>query len=105
MLTLYSFQELLFFLTCSASWRRPRRSTLSSGFSVTGSRLSQGSSPASQVTQLTRETQWPMEFCHPRDVSSPVFDTFRVQEFSQFMGFISLMRHELVLAANFGTII
>lgn len=49
---LYSFQGLFFFLTCSTFCRRPRRRTLSSGCTVTGSRLSQGSSPASQVPRV-----------------------------------------------------
>lgn len=47
---LYSFQGLFFFLTCSTFCHRPHRRTLSSGCTVTGSHLSQGSSPASQVT-------------------------------------------------------
>lgn len=50
---LYSFQGLFFFLTCSTFCPRPHRRTLSSGCTVTGSRLSQGSSPASQVTART----------------------------------------------------
>lgn len=49
---LYSFQGLFFFLTCSTFCHRPHRRTLSSGCTVTGSHLSQGSSPASQVTGL-----------------------------------------------------
>lgn len=49
---LSSFQGLFFFFffSCSTFCRRPRRRTLSSGCTVTGSPLSQGSSPASQVT-------------------------------------------------------
>lgn len=47
---LYSFQGLFFFLTCSTFCHRPHRRTLSSGCTITGSPLSQGSSPASQVT-------------------------------------------------------
>lgn len=50
---LYSFQGLFFFLTCSTFCRRPHRRTLSNGCTVTGSHLSQGSSPASQVTART----------------------------------------------------
>lgn len=51
---LYSFQGLFFFLTCSTSCHRPRRRTLSSGCTVTGSHLTQGSSPASQVKITAR---------------------------------------------------
>lgn len=47
---LYSFQGLFFFLTCSTFCHRAHRRTLSSGCTVTGSRLSRGSSPTSQVT-------------------------------------------------------
>lgn len=53
---LYSFQGLFFFLTCSTFCHRPHRRTLSSGCTVTGSHLSQGSSPASQVTGLKTTT-------------------------------------------------
>lgn len=57
---LYSFQGLFFFLTCSTFCPRPHRRTLSSGCTVTGSRLSQGSSPASQVTTRTVHIQGPV---------------------------------------------
>lgn len=55
---LYSFQGLFFFLTCSTSCHRPRRRTLSSGCTVTGSHLTQGSSPASQVKITARFDPW-----------------------------------------------
>lgn len=54
---LYSIQGLFLFLTCSTSCRRPRRRTLCSGCTVTGSRRSQGSSPASQVTGVKTTTR------------------------------------------------
>lgn len=53
---LYSFQGLLFFLTCSTFCRRPHRRTLSSGCDCTGSHLSQGSSSASQVKNTGSES-------------------------------------------------
>lgn len=55
MLCWCSFQGLFLFLTCSTSCRRPRLRTLSSGCSVTGSRLSPDSSPASQVNASTSQ--------------------------------------------------
>lgn len=53
---LYSFQGLLFFLTCSTFCHRPHRRTLSSGCNSTGSHLSQGSSSASQVKNTETES-------------------------------------------------
>lgn len=50
---LFSFQGLLFSLTCSTFCHRPHRRTLSSGCNSTGSHLSQGSSSASQVKKNT----------------------------------------------------
>lgn len=54
---LFSFQGLLFSLTCSTFCHRPHRRTLSSGCNSTGSHLSQGSSSASQVKKKTLEVK------------------------------------------------